>query len=121
MLLSFCIRGEKATMRVVSPEEQNIHKLSQCVPLPLRQFAVASSLYSGDIDEMKHIVRVLSSRIEQILQSDSVFIGQSDVTVSSRVKVSRARRAGYLLFIACTHSLNKPHFVALFCCQCNMV
>jgi len=51
-----------------------------------RQFSVASSLYNGDIDEMKSIVRVLSSRIEQLLKSDPVFIDHSDVTVSSRVK-----------------------------------
>ena len=54
-------------------------------PTP-RQFSVASSLYNGDIDEMKSIVRVLSSRIEQLLKSDPVFIDHSDVTVSSRVK-----------------------------------
>ena len=36
---------------------------------------------------MKSIVRVLTSRIEQLLRSDSVFIDQiEDVTVSSRVK-----------------------------------
>ncbi|KAL7541268.1 hypothetical protein ACHAXR_010763 [Thalassiosira sp. AJA248-18] len=52
-----------------------------------RQFSVASSLYSGDIDEMKSIVLVLSSRIEQLLRSDQVFVDQiEDVTVTSRVK-----------------------------------
>ena len=52
-----------------------------------RQFAVASSLYSTDIDEMKSIVKVLSLRIEQLLRSDSVFKDQiEDVTVTSRVK-----------------------------------
>ena len=48
---------------------------------------MASSLYSRDIDEMKSIVHVLSSRIEQLLKSDSVFVGQiEDVNVTSRVK-----------------------------------
>ena len=48
---------------------------------------MASSLYSRDIDEMKSIVQVLSSRIEQLLKSDSVFVGQiEDVAVTSRVK-----------------------------------
>ena len=42
-------------------------------------------MYSSDIDDIKSIVRVLSSRIEHLLRSDSVF-DQSDVTVSSRVK-----------------------------------
>ncbi|KAL7544391.1 hypothetical protein ACHAWF_007773 [Thalassiosira exigua] len=52
-----------------------------------RQYAVASTLYSGDIDAMKSIVEVLSSRIEQLLRSDPVFLDQlDDVTVSSRVK-----------------------------------
>jgi len=51
-----------------------------------RQFSVASSLY-GDIGEMKSIVQVLSSRIEQLLRNDPVFFDQiEDVTVSSRVK-----------------------------------
>jgi ppGpp synthetase/RelA/SpoT-type nucleotidyltranferase len=52
-----------------------------------RQFNMASSLYSGDIDEMKTIVQVLSSRIEQLLKSDDVFLRQiEDVSVTSRVK-----------------------------------
>jgi hypothetical protein len=51
-----------------------------------RQYSVASSLY-GDVDEMKAIVQVLTSRIEQLLRSDPIFIEQiEDVTVSSRVK-----------------------------------
>jgi hypothetical protein len=41
----------------------------------------------GDVDEMKAIVQVLTSRIEQLLRSDPIFIEQiEDVTVSSRVK-----------------------------------
>ena len=52
-----------------------------------RQFTMASSLYNGDINEMKTIVRVLSSRIEQLLKSDDVFLRQiEDVSVTSRVK-----------------------------------
>lgn len=52
-----------------------------------RQYSVASSLYSGDIEEMKTIVQVLSSRIEQLLRSDPVIMDQiEDVSVSSRVK-----------------------------------
>jgi len=35
---------------------------------------------------MKNISKILTSRIEQILKSNHVFAGQSDVTVSSRVK-----------------------------------
>ncbi|KAL7445972.1 hypothetical protein ACHAXM_010344 [Skeletonema potamos] len=51
-----------------------------------RQYSVASSLY-GDVDEMKAILQVLTSRIEQLLRSDPIFIEQiEDVTVSSRVK-----------------------------------
>ncbi|KAL9184664.1 hypothetical protein ACHAXT_012634 [Thalassiosira profunda] len=50
-----------------------------------RQYSVASSLY--DIEEMKSIVLILSSRIEQLLRSDPIFHEQlEDVTVSSRVK-----------------------------------
>jgi (p)ppGpp synthase/HD superfamily hydrolase len=53
----------------------------------IRQYSVASSLYSTGMDEMKSIVHVLSSRIEQLLKSDQVFIDQvEDVSVSSRVK-----------------------------------
>jgi GTP pyrophosphokinase len=52
-----------------------------------RQFTMASSLYNGDINEMKTIVRVQSSRIEQLLKSDDVFLRQiADVSVTSRVK-----------------------------------
>ena len=52
-----------------------------------RQNSVASSLYRGDIDEMKSIVQVLSERIEQLLRSDPVFTEQiDDVAVTSRVK-----------------------------------
>ena len=52
-----------------------------------RQYSVASSLYNGDIDDLKTIVQVLSSRMEQLLKSDQVFADQiEDVTVSSRVK-----------------------------------
>ncbi|EED89533.1 hypothetical protein THAPSDRAFT_263925 [Thalassiosira pseudonana CCMP1335] len=52
-----------------------------------RQYSVASSLYNGDIEEMKAIVNVLTTRIEQLLKSDAVFTEQvDDVTVSSRVK-----------------------------------
>lgn len=52
-----------------------------------RQYSVASSLYNDDIDEMKAIIQVLSTRIEQLLRSDPVFLDQiDDVTVSSRVK-----------------------------------
>jgi hypothetical protein len=48
---------------------------------------MALSLYRRDIDEMKSVVQVISSRIEQLLKSDSVFIGLiEDVAVSSRVK-----------------------------------
>ena len=48
---------------------------------------MASSLYSRDVDEMKSIVQVLSSRIEQLLKGDSVLTGQTeDVAVTSRVK-----------------------------------
>jgi len=51
-----------------------------------RQFAVASSLYR-DMDEMKTIVEVLTTRIEQLLRSDPMFAAQiQDVTVTSRVK-----------------------------------
>lgn len=53
--------------------------------LHLRQFSVASSLYSGEIDEIKSMVRILSSRIEHLLRSNRAF-DQSDVAVSSRVK-----------------------------------
>ncbi len=52
-----------------------------------RQYSVASSLYNDDIDEMKAIIQVLSTRIEQLLRSDPVFLDQiDDVAVSSRVK-----------------------------------
>ncbi len=55
--------------------------------IKLRQYSVASSLYSTGMDEMKSIVHVLSSRIEQLLKSDQVFNDQvKDVSVSSRVK-----------------------------------
>lgn len=48
---------------------------------------MASSLYTSDMDEMKSIVHVLSSRIEQLLKSDQVLIDQvEEVTVTSRVK-----------------------------------
>ena len=48
---------------------------------------MASSLYRAGMDEMKSIVHVLSSRIEQILKSDQVFVDQVEsVSVSSRVK-----------------------------------
>ena len=50
-----------------------------------RQYSVASSLY--DIDEMREMVQVLSTRIEQLLRSDPVFVDQiEELTVSSRVK-----------------------------------
>ena len=42
-------------------------------------------MYSSEIDDIKSIVRVLSSRIKHLLRSDSVF-DQLDVTVSLRVK-----------------------------------
>jgi len=52
-----------------------------------RQYSVASALYTGEIDDMKTIIQVLSSRIEQLLRSDPIFIDQVDeVSVSSRVK-----------------------------------
>lgn len=52
-----------------------------------RQYSVASSLYGNDVDDMKAILQVLTSRIEQLLRSDPIFIEQiDDVTVSSRVK-----------------------------------
>lgn len=52
-----------------------------------RQYSVASSLYRTGMDEIKSIIQVLSSKIEQLLKSDQVFIDQvEDVTVSSRVK-----------------------------------
>eukprot|EP00986_Skeletonema_menzelii_P008789 scaffold3811_cov148-Skeletonema_menzelii.AAC.7 len=52
-----------------------------------RQHSVASSLYGNDVDEMKAIVQVLTSRIEQLLRSDPIFLEQIvDVTVSSRIK-----------------------------------
>ena len=52
-----------------------------------RQFDVASSLYRGDIEEMKSIIGVLSSRIEQLLRTEPMFISQiEDVTVTSRIK-----------------------------------
>lgn len=48
---------------------------------------MASSLYRAGMDEMKSIVHALSSRIEQILKSDQVFVDQVEsVSVSSRVK-----------------------------------
>ena len=48
---------------------------------------MASSLYTSDMNEMKSIVHVLTSRIEQLLKSDQVFIDQvEEVTVTSRVK-----------------------------------
>ena len=51
-----------------------------------RQYAVASSLYR-DMDEMKTVVQVLTTRIEQLLRSDPMFAAQiQDVTVTSRVK-----------------------------------
>jgi len=50
-----------------------------------KQYSVASSLY--DIEEMKGIVLILSSRMEQLLRSDPVFHGQlEDLAVTSRVK-----------------------------------
>jgi len=52
-----------------------------------RQHSVASSLHGNDVDEMKAIVQVLTSRIEQLLRSDPVFHDQiDDVNVSSRIK-----------------------------------
>ncbi len=52
-----------------------------------RQHSVASSLYGNDVDEMKAIVPVLTSRIEQLLRSDPTFLDQiDDVYVSSRIK-----------------------------------
>lgn len=52
-----------------------------------RQHSVASSLYGNDVDEMKAIVPVLTSRIEQLLRSDPIFLDQIDyVSVSSRIK-----------------------------------
>lgn len=52
-----------------------------------RQHSVASSLYGNDVDEMKAIVPVLTSRIEQLLRSDPIFLDQiDDVNVSSRIK-----------------------------------
>jgi hypothetical protein len=52
-----------------------------------RQYSVASSLYGNDVDEMKAIVQVVTSRIEQLLKSDPIFSDQiDDVTVSSRIK-----------------------------------
>lgn len=52
-----------------------------------RQYSVATALYSKEIDEMNAIVQVLTTRIEQVLRSDLIFLGQIDnVTVSSRVK-----------------------------------
>ena len=52
-----------------------------------RQYSVASSLYGGDLDEMRTIVEVLSSRIEQLLRGDPVLRDQlEDVAVTSRVK-----------------------------------
>lgn len=43
-------------------------------------------MYSGDIVEMKSIIRALSSRIEGLLKSDQVFAEQSEVVVTSRLK-----------------------------------
>jgi len=52
-----------------------------------RQYSVASSLYGNDVDEMKAIVQVVTSRIEQLLKSDPILSDQiDDVTVSSRIK-----------------------------------
>ena len=51
-----------------------------------RQYAVATSLYR-DMDDMKTIVQVLTTRIEQLLRSDPMFAAQiQDVSVTSRVK-----------------------------------
>ena len=52
-----------------------------------RQYSIASSLYKDDLEEMKTIAQVLSSRIEQLLRSDPIFTKQiEDVNVSFRVK-----------------------------------
>ena len=68
--------------RLKSELENNAFKI-----LYHRQYSVASSLLGDDVDEMKAIVQVLTSRIEQLLRSDQIFIDQiDDVTVSSRVK-----------------------------------
>lgn len=52
-----------------------------------RQYDVSSALHDKDLSEMQTIIQVLSSRIEQLLVSDEVFIANVDnVSVSSRVK-----------------------------------
>ena len=52
-----------------------------------RQYDVSSALHDKDLTEMQTIIQVLSSRIEQLLISDDVFVANIDnISVSSRVK-----------------------------------
>lgn len=52
-----------------------------------RQFDVSSALHDRDLGDMQTIIQVLSTRIEQLLMSDEVFMSNIDnVSVSSRIK-----------------------------------
>jgi GTP pyrophosphokinase len=52
-----------------------------------RQYDVSSALHDRDLKEMQTIIKLVSSRIEQLLMSDEVFMANIDnVSVSSRVK-----------------------------------
>ena len=59
---------------------------------------------------MKNISKILTSRIEQILKSNHVFAGQSDVTVSSRVKVSWVQKIKMLCVDMVLVFLQQPTF-----------
>lgn len=52
-----------------------------------RQYDVSSALHDRDLVEMNTIIQVLTSRIEQLLMSDDIFMANIDnISVTSRVK-----------------------------------